>query len=96
MRTPRLLPMIGIAVGGVLAIKALSGVTAAPELFQGAKAFAEGSLQGRGQRSQVVRLAAAARILGRQIRPGPDRRSGADGVRTGRRGPGAPGRAVAR
>lgn len=47
MRAPRLLPMIGIAVGGVLAIKALSGVTAAPELFQGAKAFAEGSIPGK-------------------------------------------------
>ena len=47
MRTPRLLPMIGIAVGGMLAIKALSGVTAAPEMFQGAKAFAEGSVPGK-------------------------------------------------
>jgi len=47
MRTPRLLPMIGIAVGGVLAIKALSGGAAFPELFQGAKAFAEGSIPGK-------------------------------------------------
>lgn len=43
MRTPRLLPLIGVALGGVLAVKALTGVTALPDLVQGAKAFAEGA-----------------------------------------------------
>ena len=42
MRTPRLLPLVGVAVGGVLAIKALSGVVHLPDLVQGARAFAEG------------------------------------------------------
>ena len=42
MRAPRLLPLVGIALGGVLAVKALTGVTHLPDLVQGAKAFAEG------------------------------------------------------
>ncbi len=42
MRAPRLLPLVGIALGGVLAVKALTGVTHLPDLVEGAKAFAEG------------------------------------------------------
>jgi flagellar motility protein MotE (MotC chaperone) len=42
VRTPRLLPLAGVAIGGVLAIKALSGVAHLPDLVEGAKAFAEG------------------------------------------------------
>ena len=41
MNAPRLLPLIGVALGGVLALKALSGVTALPDMLQGAQAFAE-------------------------------------------------------
>ena len=47
MRAPRLLPLVGVAVGGVLAIKALSGVTHLPDLVQGARAFAEGVVPAR-------------------------------------------------
>lgn len=42
MRAPRLLPLVGVALGGVLAVKALSGVAHLPDLVEGAKAFAEG------------------------------------------------------
>lgn len=42
MRAPRLLPLVGVAVGGVLAVKALTGVVHLPDLVEGAKAFAEG------------------------------------------------------
>jgi flagellar motility protein MotE (MotC chaperone) len=42
---PRLLPVAGIAVAGVLAVKLLSGVTDLPSLFTGAKAFAETALK---------------------------------------------------
>ena len=42
MNVPRLLPLIGVAVAGVIAVKALSGVTALPDLVQGARAWAEG------------------------------------------------------
>jgi flagellar motility protein MotE (MotC chaperone) len=39
---PRILPLIGVAIGGVLAINALAGARELPDLISGAKAFAEG------------------------------------------------------
>ena len=41
-RLPRILPLIGIAIAGVLAINALAGARSLPDLINGAKAFAEG------------------------------------------------------
>ena len=38
---PRILPLAGVAIGGVLALNALSGARALPDLLTGAKAFAE-------------------------------------------------------
>jgi flagellar motility protein MotE (MotC chaperone) len=38
---PRILPLVGIALGGVLAINALAGARDLPDLISGAKAFAE-------------------------------------------------------
>ena len=38
---PRILPLVGIALGGVLAINALAGARSLPDLISGAKAFAE-------------------------------------------------------
>jgi flagellar motility protein MotE (MotC chaperone) len=38
---PRILPLVGIAVGGVLALNALAGARDLPGLMSGAKAFAE-------------------------------------------------------
>jgi flagellar motility protein MotE (MotC chaperone) len=40
---PRILPLIGVAMGGVLAINALAGARQLPDLVSGAKAFAEGA-----------------------------------------------------
>lgn len=40
-RVPRLLPMIAVAIGGVLAVKALSTVQGAPAFLKGAQARAE-------------------------------------------------------
>lgn len=40
---PRILPLIGVAAGGVLAINALAGARELPDLLSGAKAFAEGA-----------------------------------------------------
>ena len=40
-KTPRLLPLIAVAIGGVLALKALSGVQALPDLLGAARAHAE-------------------------------------------------------
>lgn len=39
---PRILPLVGVAVGGVLAINAMAGAKSLPDLLGGAKAFAEG------------------------------------------------------
>lgn len=38
---PRILPLVGIAIGGVLAVNALSGARDLPSLISGAQAFAE-------------------------------------------------------
>ena len=38
---PRILPLVGVAVGGVLAINALAGARDLPDLISGARAFAE-------------------------------------------------------
>ncbi|PTS88079.1 MULTISPECIES: MotE family protein [unclassified Caulobacter] len=40
---PRILPLVGIAVGGVLAVNALAGARSLPEMISGARAFAEGT-----------------------------------------------------
>ncbi|WP_421738569.1 hypothetical protein [Caulobacter sp.] len=39
---PRILPLVGVAVGGVLAVNALAGAKSLPDMLNGAKAFAEG------------------------------------------------------
>ncbi|MFN3523244.1 MAG: MotE family protein [Phenylobacterium sp.] len=38
---PRILPLVGVAMGGVLAINALAGAEGLPDLMSGARAFAE-------------------------------------------------------
>ena len=43
---PRILPLLGVAVGGVLAINALAGARDLPGLVSGAKAFAEEAAKG--------------------------------------------------
>ena len=55
---PRILPLIGVAAGGVLAINALTGARELPDLISGAKAFAESASkpdkQGKGDKSEVA------------------------------------------
>jgi flagellar motility protein MotE (MotC chaperone) len=43
---PRILPLVGVAIGGVLAINALAGARDLPGLITGAKAFAEEAAKG--------------------------------------------------
>lgn len=43
---PRILPLVGVAIGGVLAINALAGAKDLPGLLSNAKAFAEESAKG--------------------------------------------------
>ena len=43
---PRILPLVGVAIGGVLAVNALSGARDLPSLLSGAQAFAEETATG--------------------------------------------------
>jgi flagellar motility protein MotE (MotC chaperone) len=43
---PRILPLVGVAIGGVLAVNALAGARDLPNLVSGAKAFAEEAAKG--------------------------------------------------
>ncbi len=43
---PRILPLVGVAMGGVLAVNALAGAEGLPELVSGARAFAEETAKG--------------------------------------------------
>ena len=43
---PRILPLVGVAIGGVLAVNALSGAKDLPGLLSGAQAFAEETAKG--------------------------------------------------
>jgi len=54
---PRILPLIGVAIGGVLAVNALSGARDLPGLVSGAKAFAEGVAKpgkGKGDKTDAA------------------------------------------
>ncbi|RAK56284.1 hypothetical protein DJ017_09085 [Phenylobacterium soli] len=44
---PRILPLVGVAIGGVLAINALAGARDLPGLLSNAKAFAEEAAKGK-------------------------------------------------
>lgn len=55
---PRILPLAGIAVVGVLAINALAGARTFPELFTGARAFAEELAGGKPQAEPAEKAAA--------------------------------------
>lgn len=46
---PRILPLVGVAVGGVLAINAMAGAKSLPDMLSGAKAFAEGVAKPEGK-----------------------------------------------
>jgi flagellar motility protein MotE (MotC chaperone) len=61
---PRILPLIGVAMGGVLAINALSGARQLPDLLSGAKAFAEGKPAGKSKDKAVDPAAAQVAATG--------------------------------
>jgi len=58
---PRILPLVGVAVGGVLAINALAGARDLPDLISGAKAFAE---EAAGKPAKPPRAAKPAKAEG--------------------------------
>lgn len=57
---PRILPLVGVAVGGVLAINAVAGAKSLPDLLGGAKAFAEGVAKPDGKKGEQAASAEAA------------------------------------
>ena len=48
---PRILPIVGVAVAGVLAVNALAGAKSLPAMLGGAKAFAEGVVKPEGEKA---------------------------------------------
>lgn len=72
---PRILPLIGVAAAGVLAINAMAGAKSLPDLLGGAKAFAEGVAKPEGGEAASAEGAAtdaAAKALPRACAPGVD------------------------
>jgi flagellar motility protein MotE (MotC chaperone) len=61
---PRILPLVGVAVGGVLAINAMAGAKSLPDLLGGAKAFAEGVVKPAGKKDAAGEDAASAESAG--------------------------------
>ncbi len=53
-RIPRLLPLIGVAIGGVVAVNALSGARALPQMLSATRAMAEEAMSPKGGKSKPV------------------------------------------
>lgn len=74
-KIPRILPLVGVAVGGVLAINAMAGAKSLPDMLAGAKAFAEGAAKPEGEGAASAEGAgqpAAAKTLPRACAPSAD------------------------
>jgi flagellar motility protein MotE (MotC chaperone) len=60
-RIPRLLPLVAVAIGGVLAINALAGAKSLPDLFSSARALAEEAAKpAKGKAAKAEKAEAAA------------------------------------
>lgn len=59
-RIPRILPLAGVAVAGVLAVNFMAGADTLPKMLSGAKAWAEGT-EGKSEqpKSDIAKVAAA-------------------------------------
>ncbi|MDP1875335.1 MotE family protein [Phenylobacterium sp.] len=58
---PRILPIVGVAIGGVLVVNALAGAQALPDLLSGARAFAQEAVSdGAGKAGEAAGAAEAA------------------------------------
>ena len=68
---PRILPLVGIAIGGVLAVNALAGARDLPSLLSGAQAFAEEAVKAAspGKPAQPDPKSAAAQAKGEDAAP---------------------------
>jgi len=70
---PRILPLVGVAIGGVLAVNALAGARDLPGLLSGAKAFAEDAAKGKAGKTAKAEAGkpGAAESKGAAPAPGP-------------------------
>lgn len=73
---PRILPLLGVAIGGVLAVNAIAGAQDLPGLVSGARAFAEEAAKGgeekaaeKGKDGEVAPAAEAAALPAATIAP---------------------------
>ena len=57
---PRILPLVGVAIGGVLAVNALAGARDLPSLLSGAQAFAEEAVKAVKPEKDAAKPEAAA------------------------------------
>ena len=64
---PRILPIVGIAVGGVLAVNALAGAKSLPDMLSGAKAFAEDAARSFQRSTLMAAAEAEQRRILRQL-----------------------------
>jgi flagellar motility protein MotE (MotC chaperone) len=61
---PRILPLVGVAIGGVLAVNALSGARDLPSLVSGARAFAEEAAKGADPKAELKAAAKGDKSAG--------------------------------
>ena len=71
MSAPRLLPLIAVAIGGVLAVKALSGAQALPDLLDATRAHAEEGPRPAGHKSQPASSALPPVVTPAAAKPSP-------------------------
>lgn len=61
-RIPRILPLVAVAIGGVLAVNALAGARSLPDLFSSARAFAEEAAKPAKTKAKAAAAADAAAV----------------------------------
>lgn len=70
---PRILPLVGIAAAGVLAVNAMAGAQSLPDLFAGAKAYAEEAAKPlKGKAAKEAKAQADADAKAKDAAKGPE------------------------
>lgn len=70
-RIPRILPLVGVAIGGVVAVNALAGARALPDLFSATRAAAEEALHAKPSKTHAPASAESAAAASKAISPLP-------------------------
>jgi flagellar motility protein MotE (MotC chaperone) len=71
MRSPRLLPLLAVAAGGLLAVKGLASIEALPSYLEGARAFAEETV--KAAPGKLAKLDAKSSPMPPQALPAPSK-----------------------